>query len=101
VMRLLLDTHVFLWYITADPKLPESFQGAIQNASNDVFLISISVWEAVIKHGLGKLSLPALPQPIFRNSEQPMESRRCQLTRGRWFIWLSFHPFTVIRLIAC
>jgi len=60
-MRLLLDTHVFLWYITADPKLPESFQGAIQNASNDVFLISISVWEAVIKHGLGKFSLPALP----------------------------------------
>ena len=27
-MRLLLDTHVFLWYITADPKLPESFRAA-------------------------------------------------------------------------
>ncbi|MCX5949652.1 MAG: type II toxin-antitoxin system VapC family toxin, partial [Cyanobacteria bacterium] len=60
-MRLLLDTHVFLWYITADPKLPESFRAATQDASNDVFLSSISVWEAVIKHGLGKLSLPALP----------------------------------------
>jgi PIN domain nuclease of toxin-antitoxin system len=60
-MRLLLDTHVFLWYITADPKLPESFLAATQDASNDVFLSSISVWEAVIKHGLGKLSLPALP----------------------------------------
>ena len=61
MMRLLLDTHVFLWYITADPKLPESFLAATQDASNDVFLSSISVWEAVIKHGLGKLSLPALP----------------------------------------
>ena len=61
MMRLLLDTHVFLWYITADPKLPESFRAATQDASNDVFLSSISVWEAVIKHGLGKLSLPALP----------------------------------------
>jgi hypothetical protein len=40
-------------------------------------------------------------QPIFRNSEQPMESRRCPLTRGRWLIWLSFHPFTAIRLIVC
>jgi PIN domain nuclease of toxin-antitoxin system len=60
-MRLLLDTHVFLWYITADPKLPESFLAATQDASNDVFLSSISVWEAVIKHCLGKLSLPALP----------------------------------------
>ena len=61
MMRLLLDTHVFLWYITADPKLSESFRAATQDASNDVFLSSISVWEAVIKHGLGKLSLPALP----------------------------------------
>jgi hypothetical protein len=40
-------------------------------------------------------------QPIFRNSEKPIESRRCQLTRGRWLIWLSFHRFTVIRLIVC
>ena len=32
-MRLLLDTHVFLWYITADPKLPESFRAATQDAS--------------------------------------------------------------------
>ena len=61
MMRLLLDTHVFLWYITADSKLPESFRAATQDASNDVFLSSISVWEAVIKHGLGKLSLPTLP----------------------------------------
>lgn len=60
-MRLLLDTHVFLWYITADPRLPASLRVATQDASNVVFLSSISVWEAVIKHGLGKLSLPALP----------------------------------------
>lgn len=61
MMRLLLDTHVFLWYITADPRLPASLRVATQDASNVVFLSSISVWEAVIKHGLGKLSLPALP----------------------------------------
>jgi PIN domain nuclease of toxin-antitoxin system len=61
VMRLLVDTHVFLWYVTADPKLPESFQGAIQNALNDVFLSSVSVWEAVIKHNLGNFSLPLPP----------------------------------------
>lgn len=59
--RLLLDTHVFHWYITADPKLPESFRLSTQDASNVVFLSSISIWEAAIKHGLGKLTLPALP----------------------------------------
>ncbi|WP_165074491.1 type II toxin-antitoxin system VapC family toxin [Paludisphaera rhizosphaerae] len=60
-MRLLLDTHVFLWYITADPKLPASFLEAIQDPGNEVFLSAVSIWEAVIKHGLGKLPLPNAP----------------------------------------
>jgi PIN domain nuclease of toxin-antitoxin system len=60
-MRLLLDTHVFLWYITASPGLPASFRAAIQDPANDVFLSVASVWEAVIKYGLGKLPMPAPP----------------------------------------
>ena len=60
-MRLLLDTHVFLWYITADPKLPETFQAASQDPSNEVYLSVASVWEVVIKYHLGKLPLPAPP----------------------------------------
>ncbi len=60
-MRILLDTHVFLWYISADPKLPASFRAPIVDRGNDVFLSAASVWEAVIKHGLGKLPLPEPP----------------------------------------
>jgi PIN domain nuclease of toxin-antitoxin system len=60
-MRLLLDTHIFLWYITADPRLPAAFRAAIQDPSNEVYLSAASVWEAVIKHGLGKLPLPVPP----------------------------------------
>jgi PIN domain nuclease of toxin-antitoxin system len=58
---LLLDTHVFLWCITADPKLPAPFRVAIQDPGNEVFLSAVSVWEAVIKCGLGKLPLPSAP----------------------------------------
>jgi PIN domain nuclease of toxin-antitoxin system len=61
VSRFLLDTHIFLWYIPADSRLPASFQAAIQDSSNDVYLSAVSVWEAVIKHNLGKLSLPRTP----------------------------------------
>lgn len=61
MMRLLLDTHVFLWYITADPRLPAAFRAAVQNPANEVYLSAASVWEAVIKYGLGKLPLPAPP----------------------------------------
>jgi PIN domain nuclease of toxin-antitoxin system len=58
-MRLLLDTHVFLWYITADPKLPATFRAASQDPDNEVYLSVASVWETVIKYHLGKLPLPA------------------------------------------
>jgi PIN domain nuclease of toxin-antitoxin system len=60
-MMLLLDTHVFLWYITADSKLPVPLRVAIQDTANEVFLSAVSVWEAVIKHGMGKLPLPGAP----------------------------------------
>lgn len=60
-MRLLLDTHVFLWYILADPQLPSVFRDAIRDPSNEAYLSVASVWEAVIKHTLGKLPLPEPP----------------------------------------
>jgi PIN domain nuclease of toxin-antitoxin system len=60
-MRVLLDTHVFLWYVTADARLPNAFADVIRNPTNEVFLSVASIWEAVIKFGLGKLSLPSPP----------------------------------------
>jgi PIN domain nuclease of toxin-antitoxin system len=60
-MRILLDTHVFLWYISADPQLPVAFREAIREPANEVFLSVASVWEAVIKFALGKLPLPEAP----------------------------------------
>ena len=60
-MRLLLDTHVFLWHVTGNPKLPVSFQAAICDPANEVFLSVASVWEAVIKHQIGRLPMPQPP----------------------------------------
>lgn len=60
-MRLLLDTHIFLWYISGDARLPIPFRDAIRDPANEVFLSVASVWEAVIKYALGKLPLPEAP----------------------------------------
>lgn len=60
-MKLLLDTHIFLWYISADPLLTAAARDAIRDPANDVYLSVASVWEAVIKNQLGKLPLPAPP----------------------------------------
>lgn len=60
-MRLLLDTHVFLWYITADPRLTVRVRDMVTSADNEVFLSVASIWEATIKHALGRLPLPEPP----------------------------------------
>jgi PIN domain nuclease of toxin-antitoxin system len=60
-MNLLLDTHIFLWYVIDDPQLPAAHRDAIRNTSNEVYLSAACVWEAVIKYSLGKLPLPDAP----------------------------------------
>lgn len=57
-MRLLLDTHIFLWYISGDTKLPATMRDSILDPDNEVYLSTASVWEAVVKYQLGKLPLP-------------------------------------------
>jgi PIN domain nuclease of toxin-antitoxin system len=53
-MRLLLDTHIFLWFAGDDPKLSDGARKTIAEA-DEVFVSSVSIWEASIKIGLGKL----------------------------------------------
>jgi PIN domain nuclease of toxin-antitoxin system len=83
-MRLLLDTHVFLWDITADPRLPATFLAAIREPANEVYLSAASIWEAVIKYGLGKLPLPAPPRrpTTCRGSGTPTASPPLPIDEG-------------------
>ena len=62
MIQLLLDTHIFLWLITGDSRLPDFFREAILESENSVFLSAASVWEIVIKYNLGKLPLPESPE---------------------------------------
>lgn len=56
-MRLLLDTHAFLWWISNDPRLSPAAFAAIANPRNDCFISLASCWELAIKASLGKISL--------------------------------------------
>ncbi|MEI8396201.1 MAG: type II toxin-antitoxin system VapC family toxin [Rhodospirillaceae bacterium] len=60
-MKLLLDTHIFLWLIAGDTRLSASTTAAIRNPDHEVLLSVVSLWEAMIKHQLGKLPLPHPP----------------------------------------
>ncbi|MDS3859531.1 type II toxin-antitoxin system VapC family toxin [Thermosynechococcaceae cyanobacterium BACA0444] len=61
-MRILLDTHIFLWFISGDTQLPTDVRDAIRDPDNEVYLSAISVWEAIVKYQLGKLPLPEHPE---------------------------------------
>lgn len=56
-MKLLLDTHTFLWLVEGSPNLSAAAQTALTDLSNDLFLSVASVWELAIKTGNKKLSL--------------------------------------------
>lgn len=57
-MKLLLDTHVALWAITDDPKLPISAKELIQNDKTTVWVSVASLWEISIKHSIGRGTMP-------------------------------------------
>jgi PIN domain nuclease of toxin-antitoxin system len=57
-LRLLVDTHVFLWWCTNDTRLGEIERQAIRDGQNEVYLSAASVWEIVIKEKLGRLRVP-------------------------------------------
>jgi PIN domain nuclease of toxin-antitoxin system len=57
-MRVLLDTHVLLWYLSSDPKLSEKAKDIIADKSNNCYFSLASLWEIVIKLDVNKLRLP-------------------------------------------
>jgi PIN domain nuclease of toxin-antitoxin system len=58
-VRLLLDSHTFLWWVRDDRALTRRARAEIGDTVNECFLSHASIWEMAIKASLGKLKLPA------------------------------------------
>ena len=54
-MRLLLDTHALLWWLSDDPQLGPRARAAIAEPEQEVLVSVVSLWEARIKQSIGKL----------------------------------------------
>ncbi len=83
-MKLLLDTHAFLWSISGKG-LSQNAQNAFLDASNDLFLSAVSYWEICIKQSIGKLGLTPNWVQVFDQEIQfnhiqwlPIEKFHCQ-----------------------
>lgn len=56
-MKLLLDTHAFIWYVQGDKRLPVGVQNLIASTENEILISVVTFWELAIKISLGKLKL--------------------------------------------
>jgi PIN domain nuclease of toxin-antitoxin system len=54
-MRLLLDTHVLVWCLSGDRRLPPATAELIRDPATDVYFSAVSIWEVAIKSALGKI----------------------------------------------
>lgn len=57
-MRLLIDTHLILWWIADDPLLSRIGSALISDPNNTIFVSPVSTWEIWLKKSLGKLEIP-------------------------------------------
>lgn len=60
-MKILLDTHCWLWMTSAPEKLAPAARALVEGSENELFLSAASSWEIAIKYALGKLPLPVPP----------------------------------------
>ena len=75
-MRLLLDTHTFLWLVNGDPSLSAAARSLLDDLGNDLYLSMASPWELAIKVGTGKL---ALARPVREYVETYLAPTRVTL----------------------
>ena len=57
-MKLLPDTHAFLWFVAGDGRLSDRARRAMERADAELLLSAACVWEMAIKVSIGKLDLP-------------------------------------------
>lgn len=55
-MRILIDTHIFLWWDRQLRRISSSLRAAIEDADNHIYLSAASVWEVAVKRAVGKLN---------------------------------------------
>jgi PIN domain nuclease of toxin-antitoxin system len=61
-MKILLDTHIWIWYLSGSARLPKRYRVCLNRDNNQIWLSPISVWETLVLAEKGKLRLK--PDPI-------------------------------------
>ena len=88
-MRILLDTHLILWWLANAAPLSEQARVHISDPENTVFLSAVSLWEIWLKESLGKLRLP--PDFEMKLAAESFEHLPLTATHARQVALLPWH----------
>ena len=81
-MKILLDTHIFLWMFLNPSRISANVEFLLKDKSNEIFLSAISSWEIAIKYSVGKLKLPAAPEIYVPERIKRANLRRLEITHA-------------------
>ncbi|HSI58362.1 MAG TPA: type II toxin-antitoxin system VapC family toxin [Ideonella sp.] len=105
-MRLLLDTHAFLWWVMDHPSLSAVARSAIADPDNECLLSIASAWEIAIKTSLGKLDVGVnlerfIPEQLAVNRFQQLPLALGHVLRVASLPWHHRDPFDRLLIAQC
>jgi len=81
-MKLLLDTHIWLWYLLGDERLSLQLQTVISDPNTELWLSPISIWETLILAEKGRISLQPDPVTWVNLALKTWETREAQMNHA-------------------
>jgi PIN domain nuclease of toxin-antitoxin system len=79
-LKILLDTHIWLWYLLGDRKLSIELQQIISSEINEIWLSPISVWETLILAEKGRIELDSDPSTWIKRYLRILDVKEARLT---------------------
>jgi PIN domain nuclease of toxin-antitoxin system len=95
-VKLLLDTHIWLWWNLEPARLPAGFATAMADVDNAIVVSVASVWEISIKEKLGKITVGGPFLPFLERALEDIEAldiRRSHVERGHELPMVHRDPF--------
>jgi PIN domain nuclease of toxin-antitoxin system len=93
-LKILLDTHILLWWMANDPLLSEKARSWIAEPKNTIFVSAVAVWEIYLKQSIGKLRIAdSFPSALGNESFEPLALTARQASGVGELPWHHRDPF--------
>ena len=101
-MKILLDTHILLWWMANDPLLSEKARSWIAEPKNTIFVSAVAVWEIYLKQSIGKLRIAeSFASALGNESFEPLALTARQASGVGELPWHHRDPFDRLIVSQC